>query len=133
MMPGPPPVMTAKPGLRQQPPYLHRGGVLRIVGRRPRRAEHRHGRADLGERVEAVDELAHDPQDPPRVGVQERRILPAQEVLVRRRRPPRPFHGRRRYSTPELRIAWNRATSSAVRVRGAASSTCTPACASPFR
>ena len=41
------------------------GGVERVAGRRPRAAEHRDGRADAGHRLEALDELAHDPQHAP--------------------------------------------------------------------
>ena len=38
----------------------------------PGRAEDGHGRADLGQRIDPVDELALDPQDPPGIGVGER-------------------------------------------------------------
>ena len=41
----------------------------------PRRPEHRDRRPDLGERLEALDELGQDAQRPPGVGLEERRPL----------------------------------------------------------
>src|SRR3954467_12876852 len=82
MMPGPPPVMTAKPASASRRPVsraaadigadsggagagkraavLAGGGVHRVGLRRAGRAEDGHGGADLGQRIEAGDELAHD-------------------------------------------------------------------------
>ncbi len=67
--PGPPPVITAKPS-----PHSLRGDlpgrfVHRVVGLGARRAEDADGRAELGQRAEALDELRLDAQHPPRVGV----------------------------------------------------------------
>ena len=76
MMPGPPPVMTAKPASASAP--ADRPRRARRPGRRlrdPRRAEDGDRRPDLGQRVEALDELGQDPQRPPRVGLEERRPL----------------------------------------------------------
>ncbi len=55
----------------------------------PRRPEHRDRRTDLGERLEALDELGQDPQRPPRVGLEERRPLggAAREQLLVLGRP----------------------------------------------
>jgi hypothetical protein len=53
MIPGPAPVITSKPGLGEQPPDLLRGLVLRVVGRRARRAEDGDAALHAGERVEA--------------------------------------------------------------------------------
>ena len=67
--PGPPPVITAKPGLDEPAAELLGQGVRRVVGRRAGRAEDRDRRAELGQRAEALDELGLDPQHAPRVGV----------------------------------------------------------------
>ena len=62
-------------GLRQRAAELRAGVVGRSVSGDPRRAEDRDGRPDLGQRVEALDELAQDAQHAPGVGVEERRPL----------------------------------------------------------
>ena len=85
MIPGPPPVITAKPRSAMPAPDLARGGVVRRVGLDARGAEHRHGQADPRQHVEAVDELAHDAQHAPGVGVDEARVLlPLEQALVGR-------------------------------------------------
>ena len=85
MMPGPPPVMIAKPCLgERRPPGVAR---RRSSGsRRPMRAEPKMLTAGptSGEGVEALDELAHDPQHAPRVGVLEvvGRSARAEKLLI---------------------------------------------------
>ena len=58
--------------------------VHRVRGVRARGAEDAHRRAQARERIEAVDELAHDAQRPPRVGLEERgvRIGPPHQQLA---------------------------------------------------
>ena len=70
MAPGPPPVMTAYPASTSAPPDLLAEHVVLAARSGPRRAEDAHRRAQLRERAEPLDELALDPHDPPRVGVQ---------------------------------------------------------------
>ena len=75
MTPGPPPVITANPELRQQAAQPSRRLVHRVRRGEPRRAEHAHRRADLGQGIDPVDELALDPQDAPGLGVGECTML----------------------------------------------------------
>ena len=58
-----------------------------MVYRRAGRAEHRHGGREFGEQPEPLDELALDPQHPPRVGV---------HPLARAARVQQPLVGRAR-------------------------------------
>ena len=69
---------------------LRGGPVVRIVRLGPRGPEERHARVHAGEGVEALHELAHDPQYTPRIGRNE--VAPAfagmrdaEETLVRGR------------------------------------------------
>src|SRR5258706_9473531 len=55
---------------RQQGAGLLRGAVLRIVWFRPSGAEHRDSIRDVCEVLKALDELAHDAEDSPRIRVQ---------------------------------------------------------------
>jgi hypothetical protein len=83
MMPGPPPVITAKPAStsrRPSPPPP----VVPVVGRRARAAEDADGRADPRQRVEALHELAHDAEHAPRV----RCVAPARCATCRRGQQP---------------------------------------------
>ena len=71
--------------LRDAVADLPRSRVVGRVGLDARRPEDRHGQADAREHVEAVDELAHDAQHAPRIGVDEAGILLAlQEPFVGR-------------------------------------------------
>ena len=74
MIPGPPPVMTVMPLPGELRGELLGGRVRRVAGLDARRPEDRHRGPELGQGVEALDELAHDPQGAPRVGVQEGRV-----------------------------------------------------------
>ena len=100
-------------GRDEQPADLHGQGVLGLGLLHPGRPEHADGRAELGQRAEALDELGLDAQHPPRVGVQPVRrsarveqpgvgglgldLLPAQRhrTLVRLARPAVLRAGRR--------------------------------------
>ena len=84
MMPGPPPVMMAKPCLGERGGQAPRGAVVAVSAADARGAEDRDRRADIGQGVEALDELAHDAQDPPGIGLLEagRRLARAKELLV---------------------------------------------------
>ena len=75
------------PGLRQQPAVSHRLHVVRIARLGARRAEDRDAVADVGQVVEAPDELAHDPEHAPRVRLHEQLLRPLrrralQQLLV---------------------------------------------------
>ena len=72
-MPGPPPVIIAKPARRDAAPWRP---PRRTSGRRPegpRRPEYGDRRPDVREGIEASDEFALDAEHPPRVGLEERR------------------------------------------------------------
>src|SRR5699024_3711267 len=72
------------PGLGERATEPHRLLVGGVPGPCACGAEHADGVRELGECAEPVDELALDPQYPPRVGVQPVRVLvPVQETLVR--------------------------------------------------
>src|SRR4029077_14273043 len=65
--------------------HLARSRVVGGVRLDTRGAEHRHGQPDPRQHVEAVDELAHDPEHAPGIGVDEPGIfLPLQQTLVGR-------------------------------------------------
>ena len=72
----------AEAGLNQVGRGRAGGLVHRRVARRPRGAEHGDRQTHLCEPVEPVDELRGDAVDPPRVGVQEARVLALEQVLV---------------------------------------------------
>ena len=65
MSPGPPPVMIAS-RLAEQARGLARGRVLRVVALNARRAEERHRRAHVGQRVEARSQLPRSARCGPR-------------------------------------------------------------------
>jgi hypothetical protein len=94
--------------------------VARVVARRARRAEHRHGLADVREPVEAGAQLVLHAQEPLRVGElgKDRRRLRLQQLLVQRPRvagrmrladhPPRlgrAAAAHRPRHSPEVRLA----------------------------
>ena len=66
MMPGPPPVMTARLFLAS-PGHRHGGLVIGIGLLHPRRAEDGDRGADLGEDFKGIHEFGHDAEDAPRV------------------------------------------------------------------
>ena len=76
-------MIVAQPGFGQALADLARGLVHRVARRDPSRAEDRHRRADLGQRVEAGHELAHDPQHAPGIAVGEGRRTIAQLLVPR--------------------------------------------------
>ena len=69
IVPGPPPVITAKSVAGQRGAELPAERVLGVVARGAGRAEDRDRPRQLGEHAEALDELRLDAQHPPRVGV----------------------------------------------------------------
>ncbi len=73
----------AGPDERGTEPFAQ--GVIGVVHRNTGRAEDRHRSGQLREQPEPLDELALDPQDPPRVGVDPvGRTTSVQQVLVGR-------------------------------------------------
>src|ERR687894_357155 len=82
--PAPPAGDDGEPGHAEQPPHLDRRGVGLIVAGHPRGAEDRDRGPETRELLEPLDELAHDPQDPPRVRLPEGRPLgrPREQPLV---------------------------------------------------
>jgi hypothetical protein len=83
MMPGPPPVMTAKPFASEILAQFASLGVVRVVLVRPGRAEDGDGLADGRQGIEAFHELGQDAQRAPRVRVQEGRpVTRRQQPLV---------------------------------------------------
>ena len=58
-------------GLGEKPRDFLRALVLRIVGAGARRAEDRDALLNIRQRIESLDELAHDAQDAPRIGPRE--------------------------------------------------------------
>src|SRR6476659_3837934 len=81
MIPGPPPVMTAYPARANSAPVASAAAYIGSSGF-VRRAEHRHRQPDLREGVESGHELGRDPVDPPRIGVDERGVLAAEQPFV---------------------------------------------------
>ena len=69
-MPGPAAGDDREAGLAEQLRGLDGGVVVLVRELRPRRAEDRHRRIDLGEMIEAGHELARDPQHAPRLTLQ---------------------------------------------------------------
>ena len=65
--PGPAPGNDREALLGEQPRGFHGMLVVGIVRRGTRRPEYRDGAVDVGERVEPLDEFAHDPEHAPRV------------------------------------------------------------------
>jgi len=57
--------------LRELPRQGARHPIRGIAAPDARRAEYAHRRTDGGQRIEALDELAHDAQRPPGIGLQE--------------------------------------------------------------
>ena len=91
-----------------------RRAVVAVPASDARRPEDADGRPDLREGVEALDELAHDPQRPPGVGVLEVGGRPArsEELLVlgpafAGLRPPRTTAGRVVAPAPSSCVAWD--------------------------
>ena len=72
------------PSPPEKPRYLDRRGVGGIVAVNPRRCEDRDRGPEPRELLEPLDELAHDPQDPPRVRLPEGGFLgrPGEQPLV---------------------------------------------------
>ena len=82
--PGPPPVITASPASPASCAVAARQLVLGVVARRARRAEDRHRRAHVRQRVEAHAQLLLDPLQPRLVGErgEDRRLLGGEDLLV---------------------------------------------------
>ena len=64
-MPGPPPVMTAKPRLARAPAQVDGLEVVGIVGLGAGGAEDGDGGGHAGHGFEALDEFGHDAEDSP--------------------------------------------------------------------
>jgi len=75
MMPGPPPVMMAKPLCAKRNASRWADRYIGSSGRGAGRAENRDGGAHFRESVEGMDELALDAQDAPRIAMSELRLL----------------------------------------------------------
>src|SRR3989440_4422722 len=73
--PGAAPRDDREPFLREHAPGFHGLLVVGVFRRGAGRSEHRDGVVHVGEGVEPFDELPHDPQDPPRVRLDERPSL----------------------------------------------------------
>ena len=92
--------------LRQRGGEAAGRAVVAVAAADPRGAEDADRGTDLGQRVEALDELAHDPERAPGVGLleSERRLARAEELLVLGAAVARPGATHHDGAAPPLRL-----------------------------